>query len=96
MPRLIAGAQVPANIQAFNRAHYERNRKLTLEQARQRLERERKRVRAMIAKLDEADLLKNRRVYSWASFATFNHYAEHIPDVTRFARSLKRRLRRGK
>gem|GEM_PF-2622849 len=96
MPRLIAGAQVPANIQVFNRAHYERNRKLTLEQARQRLERERKRVRAMIAKLDEADLLKNRRVYSWASFATFNHYAEHIPDVTRFARSLKRRLRRGK
>lgn len=96
MPMLIAGEKIPANIQAFNDAQYEKNRNVALNIARARLKWERKRVLAMIAKLDEDTLLKNSRVYSWASFSTFNHYAEHIPGVMRFARAEKRKLRRGK
>ncbi len=96
MPMLLAGEKVPANIQKFNREHYERNRKLTLDAARHRVELERKRFLALVKKMPEEQLLNNRRVYLWASYATYNHYAEHIPAIARFSRLMKRRLRRGR
>lgn len=94
MPLLLKGEKVPANIPAFNREQDARNRTLTLEQARQRLARERKRILALVAKMPEAHLLDNPRVYSWVSYTTYNHYAEHIPNVVRFARSMKRKMKR--
>ena len=96
MPMLIVGEQVAARIQTFNQEHYEKNRKLKLDVVRRRLERERKLMLALINRLPEEKLFGNRRVYTWASYATFNHYAEHIPNVVRFARSMKRRMKRKK
>jgi hypothetical protein len=94
MPMLLAGEKVPANIQAFNREHYERNRKLTLDKARQRLERERKRFLSLVKAMPEEQLLGNRRVYIWASYSTYNHYAEHVPSIVHFRRLFLRRMRR--
>lgn len=95
MPLLLAGEKVLANIQAFNREHYEQNRKLPLNAVRRRVERERKQLLSLIKKMPEEQLLSNRRVYLWASYATYNHYAQHIPSLVRFSRLMKRRLRQG-
>ena len=85
----------PVNIPEFNRAHYTRNRKLSLAQARKRLEHEHKIMLAFLKILPDDALLRNKRVYSWASFSTYNHYAEHIPDLARFRRRILQRLRRA-
>lgn len=95
MPLLIAGEKVSAKIQLFNKEHYAKNRKVKLEVARRRLERERGLIMALIKRIPEEKLFGNRRVYAWASYATFNHYGEHIPNAVRFARSMKRRMRRA-
>jgi hypothetical protein len=93
MPMLIAGKKVSAKIQAFNKEHYAKNRNLKLAVARRRLVRERRLIMALIKRLPEEKLFGNRHVYAWASYATYNHYAEHIPNVVRFARSMQRRKR---
>lgn len=96
MPMLLAGEKVSAKIQAFNKEHYEKHRKLKLDMARRRLKRERELIMNLIKKMPEEKLFGNARVYAWASYSTFNHYAEHIPNVSRFARSMKRKLKRKK
>ena len=96
LPMLLRDEKFPVSIQRFNREHYEKNRKLTLDAARRRLELERKRFLAMVRKMPEEQLLGNRRIYEWLSYSTYNHYAEHIPAVTRFARSMKRRMQKEK
>ncbi len=95
LPMLLRSEKVPVSVQRFNEEHYEKNRKLTLDAARRRLELERRRLLAMVKKMPEEQLLGNRRVYNWLSYSTYNHYAEHIPSVTRFARSVKRRVQRA-
>ncbi len=94
IPRVIKGELVPANIQDFNREHYERNRRMTLAQALRRTEQERSSFISFIKKLPEEQLLGNRRVYTWASFACYNHYDEHVPALTQFRRAVLRRKRR--
>ena len=94
LPMLLRDEKFPVSLQRFNQEHYEKNRKLTLDAVRRRLELERKRLQTVVRKMPEERLLENRRVYSWISSATYNHYAEHIPAVTRFARSMKRRMQR--
>jgi hypothetical protein len=94
LPMLLRDEKVPANIQRFNAEHYAKNRTLTLDTARRRLEVERKRFLAVVRRMPEEQLLGKQRVYAWVSYSTFNHYAEHLPGVTRFARSAKRRMRR--
>ncbi|HEX7593992.1 MAG TPA: ClbS/DfsB family four-helix bundle protein [Anaerolineae bacterium] len=95
LPMLLRDEKFPVSLQRFNQEHYEKNRKLTLDAVRRRLELERKRLQTVVRKMPEERLLENRRVYSWISSATYNHYAEHIPAVTRFARSMKRRMQRA-
>lgn len=94
LPMLLRDEKFPANIQRFNAEHYAKNRTLTLNAARHRLEAERKRFLALVRRMPEEQLLGKQRVYTWVSYSTFNHYAEHIPSVTRFARLVKRRMRR--
>ncbi len=96
MPMVLAGKKVSARIQAFNQEHYEKNRNLKLDVVRRRLERERKLIMTLIKRMPEEQLFGNRRVYTWTSYSTFNHYAEHIPNVVRFARSMKRKMKRKK
>ena len=95
IPMLLRDEKVPANIQQFTAEHYAKHRTLSLAAARRRLEAERKRFLAMVRRMPEEQLLVKQRVYTWVSYSTFNHYAEHIPSVTRFARLAKRRMRRG-
>jgi hypothetical protein len=94
LPMLLRDEKIPANIQRFNAEHYAKNRALTLDAARHRLEVERKRFLALVRRMPEEQLLDKRKIYAWVSYSTFNHYAEHIPSVTRFARLAKRRMRR--
>ena len=95
MPMLLAGDQVPADIQSFNAEHYEKNRNLARDVARARLERERQRVLALFKKIPEEQLLNDNRVYVWTAFSTYNHYAEHIPALTQFRRVVMRKTRRA-
>ena len=95
MPLLLKDEKVPANIQAFNAEQSEKFRKLSLAAARQNIERERKKILALIRKIPDEQLLKNSRVYSWASFSTYNHYHEHLPALTQFRRTVMRRTRRA-
>ena len=83
MPALVSGEKVSANIQSFNREHYERNRRLPLDAARRRVQRERKQLMSLLKTMPEEHLIGNPRIYTWASYATYNHYAEHIPDILR-------------
>lgn len=96
MPMLLAGEKIPANIQSFNEEQYTKNRKLTLADARQRLERERKQILILLKKIPEEQLLTDDHVYAWASFTTYNHYDEHFPALTKFRRTVMRRLKRAK
>lgn len=96
MPMLLAGEKVPANIQSFNEEQYAKNRKLTLVAARRRLERERKQILVLLKKIPEEQLLNDEHVYTWASFTTYNHYDEHFPALTKFRRTVIRRLKRAK
>ncbi len=89
MPMLLRGDKFCFSITEFNRAHYARNRKLTVGEAKRRAEAERKRILALVQTLDEKQLLGNPRAYAWASFSTFNHYAEHIPALKKFRRAHK-------
>ena len=93
MPLLIPGEKISVKIQHFNKEHYTKNRKLKLDAARRRFEQERRLIMALIKRMPEEDLFDNRRVYVWTSYATYNHYAQHIPNVVRFARSMKRQTR---
>ena len=90
MPILIRGEPVSAHIQTFNAEHDARNRNLSLDAARKRVERERKQLLKLFRSMSEEDLLGNRRCYTWASYATYNHYAEHIPGLTCFRRAMRR------
>ncbi|MBI5652195.1 MAG: ClbS/DfsB family four-helix bundle protein [Chloroflexi bacterium] len=92
MPRLLNGDQVPANIQSFNEEQYLKNRKTSLDVVRRRIERERNQILSMIEKIPKEQLLKSSRVYSWASFSTFNHYHEHIPALKKFRRVVMRKM----
>ena len=94
IPLLLRDEKIPVSIQRFNAEHYAKNRALTLDAARHRLEVERKRFLALVRRMPEEQLLGKRKIYAWVSYSTFNHYAEHIPSVTRFARLAKRRMRR--
>jgi hypothetical protein len=38
---------------------------------------------------------KFQRIYTWAAYATYKHYAQHVPDIVRFRRTVKRRMRRS-
>jgi uncharacterized damage-inducible protein DinB len=94
VPMLIRAEGVPSvDIQYFNREHYERDRNLLLDAARRRVERERKRLLAYLKMMPEESLLHNRRIYTWAAYATYKHYAQHVPDIVRFHRRIKRRKR---
>jgi hypothetical protein len=90
MPQLLNGVQVPAQIQAFNQEQYLKNRNTSLDVVRRRIARERKQTLALIAKIPGEQLIKNKRVYSWASFSTFNHYHEHIPALKKFRRKMQK------
>ena len=90
MPSLVSGERVSVSIQSFNQEHYERNRDLPLDKAQRRAERERQRLLTLLKTMPEEGLLGNRRVYNWASYATYNHYAQHVPDIVRFRRLILR------
>jgi hypothetical protein len=94
IPKMLRGQTLPRiSIPEFNREHHQRNQKLTTAQARQRLTRERQLLLKFLKTLSEDDLLHNQRVYTWAIWATFNHYANHIPNLARFRRAVLRRAK---
>ena len=95
LPMLLRGESVTAHIQEFNREHAARDCSLSFDAALRRVERERKQLLKALASIPEDDLLGNRRLYSWASYSTYNHYAEHIPSITRFRRATLRRVQRA-
>ncbi|MBI5029730.1 MAG: ClbS/DfsB family four-helix bundle protein [Chloroflexi bacterium] len=94
LPLVLEGKKVSAHIQAFNEEHYQKNQALSLETARRRLERERKRMLAYIQSIPEERLLGERDVYVWTAYATFNHYDQHLPALTKFRRATLRRTKR--
>ncbi len=91
LPMLLRDEKVSAHIPQFNAEHYAHNQRLLSDQARRHAERERRALLATCAKLSDEQLLGKARVYNWASYATYNHYAEHIPGLTRFRRAALRR-----
>lgn len=86
MPLLLRGERVSARIQEFNRAQHERDCNLPLGTVRRRVERERQSLLTFLKKMSEEELLRDRRIYTWASYATYNHYAEHVEGLKRFCR----------
>ena len=94
VPKILRDEKLPRlSIPEFNRACHTRNQRLTTTQARQRLTRARQALLRFIKTLSEDDLLRNTRVYTWAAWSTFNHYAEHIPNLARFRRTVLRRAK---
>ncbi|MEW5720635.1 MAG: ClbS/DfsB family four-helix bundle protein [Chloroflexota bacterium] len=94
IPKMRREEKLPRiSITEFNRAHHQKNQKLTTAQARQRLTREHPALLKILKTLAEDDLLHNKRVYVWAAWSTFNHYAEHIPNLARFRRAILRRTK---
>ena len=94
IPKMLRDQKLPPiRVTTFNRAHCQQNQKLTTAQARQRLTCERQLLLKFLKTLAEDDLLHNPRVYTWAIWATFNHYANHIPNLARFRRAVLRRAR---
>ncbi|MCI0475169.1 MAG: DinB family protein [Anaerolineales bacterium] len=94
IPKILRAEKLPRlSITEFNRAHHKSNQKLTTAQARQRLTHERQALLQFLKTLSEDDLLGHKDVYTWASWATFNHYDNHIPSIARFRRAILRRAK---
>lgn len=94
LPMMLRNGKLePISIAKFNQAHYKRNRKIPLAVARKRVERERKKLLALLKTLASENLLDNKRIYSWASYSTFNHYNEHIPPLGKFRLSASKQRR---
>ena len=94
VPKMLRDEKLPRiSIPEFNRACHARNQKLTTAQARQRLTLARQALLRFLKTLSEDDLLHNKPVYTWAAWSTFNHYAEHIPNLARFRRAVPRRAK---
>ena len=95
IPKMLREQTVPRiSIPEFNREHYMRNQELTTAQARRRLTRERRLILKFLKTLSEDALLRNKRVFIWAIWATYNHYDNHVPNIARFRRAILRRAAR--
>ena len=95
IPKFLANKPVPVDIQERNTKEVARAQKLSPIAARKRIERARKNFLAYLKTIREKDLLDNKRVYTWASFTTYNHYVEHIPELKHFRRTIKRSAKRA-
>lgn len=94
IPKILRAENLPhLSITEFNRVHHQQNQSLTTAQARQRVTRERQAVLQLLKTLSEEQLLRHKDVYTWASWATFNHYDHHVPNIARFRRAALRRAK---
>jgi len=93
IPKFLANKKIQVDIQERNTKEVARAQKLSPAAARRRIENTRKNFLAYLKTVRQDDLLGNRRVYNWASFTTYNHYVEHIPELKHFRRLIKQRAR---
>jgi hypothetical protein len=93
IPKFLALKPVRVDIQERNTQQVARAQKLSPAAARRRIETARTNFLTFIQTVREDDLLNNSHVYSWASFTTYNHYVEHIPELKHFRRTLKQQKR---
>jgi hypothetical protein len=94
IPKILCEEKLPhLSITKLNHTHHQQNQTLTTAQARQRATRERKALLRLLQTLSEEELLRHKDVYTWAGWATFNHYANHIPNIARFRRAVLRRAK---
>lgn len=84
VPHMLKGEKAKADIQNFNDEQYKKYRRLTVKEARARVDLERKRFLAFAKRLPEDQLLRNSHVYTWMSFSCYNHYDEHIPGFKNY------------
>ena len=94
IPKFLQNKPVRIDIQEYNTKQIARAQKLQPAAARRRIEMERKNFLTFLKTLRQDDLLGNRRIYNWASFTTYNHYVEHIPELAHFRRTRKQKNKR--
>ena len=97
IPKMLRGATLrPFDVPRYNEKQHKRNRKMRLIIAQKRIEREREKILAYLRTLSKKDLLGNPYIYGWASFSTFNHYDEHIPDLKKIRHAIEKHEKRFK
>jgi uncharacterized damage-inducible protein DinB len=85
LPELLQGHRLPAgkyNIAKFNVKQYAEDKDRTLTASRRRLSRSRRDLLAFLATVSETQMLDLKsRVGTWAKYATYGHYDEHLHDL---------------
>jgi hypothetical protein len=90
LPALLARQPLPKgayHIPSFNLRHHAADQARSVTASRRRLHRARRALLACLATLPAAAVLDvTARPGRWIKFATYGHYAEHLPELTAFAR----------
>lgn len=92
MPRLLAGQKLPKgqyNIASFNAKHAAIDAGRSLAASRRRLSRARRAVLGLAREVPEAALINARgKPGLWLKYATYGHYAEHLPTLLEFRKQV--------
>jgi hypothetical protein len=94
LPILLRGGKLPAGefgLKTFNARHYWEDRSRALTASRDRLNRSRKKLLAVLKRVPEKRLIDVKSpVGQWAKYSTYEHYDEHLFNVRNFRARIER------
>lgn len=91
IPQLMKGQRAAAghSVDKFNALHHAEDKDRTLAASKRRLNRARRELLALIAKVPDRKLLDvDGRIGWWIKFSTYAHYGEHIYELSQFRRKI--------